>query len=158
MSRLRANLLLLAAVAVGLGQTGTPLANPEVRRLGEGLRCMCGCSYTITSCNMLNCHWVEPARRKLAAMVDKGMSDAAIYEEFVRENGRVILTKPPSDGFNAVGWVMPYAALAAGLAAIAWFLKRLMRPAAIGPPVDIDSEEYARYRERIEKDLSGLDS
>ena len=85
---------------------------PDVRRVGETLRCMCGCSYTVTSCNMLNCSGAEPARAKLLELVRKGLSDEAIREEFVKIHGRVVLIKPPSDGFNLVGWMMPFAATA----------------------------------------------
>lgn len=156
----RNSLVLFALVAVSLAQTGgsTPLTNADVRRVGETLRCMCGCSYTVTSCNMLNCSGAEPARAKLLELVQKGLSDDEVRAEFVKTYGRVVLTKPPSDGFNLVGWVMPFAATGMGLALIIWLISRLYRraPAAASGPA-VETDELTRYREQIEKDLSKLD-
>ncbi len=160
MRQWRSSLVLFALVAVSLAQTGgsTPLTNAGVRRVGETLRCMCGCSYTVTSCNMLNCSGAEPARAKLLELVQKGLSDDEIRAEFVKTYGRVVLTKPPSDGFNLVGWVMPFAATGVGLALIIWLISRLYRrvPADAGVPL-VETGDLKRYREQIEKDLSKLD-
>jgi cytochrome c-type biogenesis protein CcmH/NrfF len=67
-----------------------PLTNADVRRVGETLRCMCGCSYTVTSCNMLNCSGVEQARAMLLELVRKGLSDDEIRAEFVKIHGPVV--------------------------------------------------------------------
>lgn len=159
MRRWRSSLLLLALAAASLAQSGsTPLTNAAVRRVGETLRCMCGCSYTVTSCNMLNCSGAEPARARLLELVNKGMSDEEIRAEFVKTYGRVVLTKPPSDGFNLVGWVMPFAATGAGFALVFWLIRRLYLPRpAQAAGAAVESGELTRYREQIEKDLSKLD-
>jgi cytochrome c-type biogenesis protein CcmH len=159
MHRLRNSFLLLALVAASLAQTGTtPLANADVRRIGEKLRCMCGgCNYTVTSCNMLRCHGVEPMREKLLALVEKGMKENAILDEFAKEYGRIVLMSPPSDGFNLLAWVMPFVAIAAGLAAVWWFIQRFRKPLAVPVP-QADQATLARYQDRIEKDLAKLDS
>ena len=158
MLRLRNSLLLVALVAVSLAQTGTtPLANADVRRIGEKLRCMCGaCNYTVTSCNMLHCHGAEPMREKLLAMVEKGMSEDAILDAFAGEYGRIVLMQPPSDGFNLLAWVMPFVAIVAGLAVIWWFIQRFRKPLAV-PVAYADQATLARYQDQIEKDLSKLD-
>ena len=59
------------------------LENPRVRQLGDQLACLCGCGSSVTSCNMLHCHFSDPARQKLLAMVKAGMSDSAIFAAFV---------------------------------------------------------------------------
>jgi len=159
MRQWRSSLVLFALVAASLAQTGsTPLTNADVRRVGETVRCMCGCSYTVTSCNMLNCSGVEPARAKLLELVQKGLSDDDVRGEFVKIYGRVVLTKPPSDGFNLVGWLMPFAVTGAGLALVIWLISHLYRrtPAVDAGP-GLESDELKRYREQIEKDLSKLD-
>lgn len=160
MRQWKSSLILFALVAGCLAQTGGgPLTNPDVRRVGETLRCMCGCSYTVTSCNMLNCSGAEPARAKLLELVQKGLSDDAIREEFVKQYGRVVLTKPPSDGFNLVGWIMPFAAAGAGLALVFWLISHLYRraPAVAGAGPEVESDQMKRYRDQIEKDLAKLD-
>jgi cytochrome c-type biogenesis protein CcmH/NrfF len=154
--RLKISLLIIAAAALMLGQGGTPLENARVRHLGDQLACLCGCGSSVTSCNMLHCHFSEPAREKLLTMVNAGMSDSAIFDAFVKENGRRVLLKPPAEGFNLVGWVMPFVALALGLAIVWWFIQRFRRPLAAAGPAP-DSALLARYQERIDKDLENLD-
>jgi cytochrome c-type biogenesis protein CcmH/NrfF len=156
MRRLKNSLLYLALAATCLAQGTTPLTNPKVRRIGEGLRCMCGgCNYTLTDCNMLSCSGAEYGRAKLGALVAKGMSEAAIKAEFVKEFGPVVLTKPPTQGFFLLGWIMPFVAILIGLLAIWWFVKRFLAKPVTAPAVD--PEILSRYRERIEKDLAKLD-
>lgn len=147
----------LALAVISLAQTGTPLANPEVRRLGDMLVCLCGCQSTVTSCNMLHCHFSDPAREKLLTMVNSRMSDQQILDTFVAENGLQILNKPPSEGFNLLGWVMPFVMLAAGLVFLWWIIQRFRRPAPAAPVPEFDAATLARYEERAEEEIEKLD-
>jgi cytochrome c-type biogenesis protein CcmH len=152
--QLRSSLLALALAALMLGQGGTPLENPRVRRLGDQLACLCGCGSSITSCNMLHCHFSEPARKKLLSLVNAGESDSNILAAFVLEYGQQVLLKPPSEGFNLLGWLMPFIAIAAGLALVWWLIRRFRRPlAAVAGP-----EPDPALMAQIEKDLDNLDS
>ncbi|MEK7405201.1 MAG: cytochrome c-type biogenesis protein CcmH [Acidobacteriota bacterium] len=157
MPRLRSSLLALALGLAGLLQGASPLANPHVRRLGEELKCLCGCGSTITSCNMLHCHFSDPAREKLLSMVNTGMSDADIMAAFVKEHGTLVLLKPPAEGFNLMGWIMPFAALAAGLCFTWWIMQRFRRKPASAMGPDQNGAVLARYQQRIDKDLENLD-
>ena len=151
--RLRTSLLILAAAALLLGQGGSPLENARVRRLGDQLVCLCGCGSSVTSCNMLRCEFSGPARQKLLSMVNAGASDSEILASFVREYGQRILLKPPSEGFNLLGWLMPFIAIAAGLAFMWWVVQRFRRPLAVAGP-----EPDPAMLARVEKDLEDLDS
>ena len=157
MRRLRNSLLVLAAAVLCLAQGENPLLNERVRRLGEQLGCQCGCGSSVTSCNMLECHSSGPIRKQLLAMVNAGRSDGDIMSAIVTEFGQKILLKPPAEGFNVVGWLMPFAAILAGLAFVWLVIQRFRRPLAVasGPP--IDDATLDRYRQRIEKDLEKLD-
>jgi cytochrome c-type biogenesis protein CcmH/NrfF len=145
-------------VMAAVGQQGTPLANPEVRRIGQKLGCQCGCQASLTECNMMNCHFADPARMELLQRVLAGDSEPAIINAFVERYGKVILRQPPEQGFFLLSWIMPLAGAIAGLAFVWWFIQRMRRPAAATPQAEISSEAYDRYRERIEKDLEKLDS
>jgi len=134
-----------------LGQGGTPLENPRVRQLGDQLACLCGCGSSVTSCNMLHCHFSDPARQKLLAMVKAGMSDQAIFAAFVKDYGPQVLLKPPAEGFNLLGWIMPFVAIAIGLAAVWWFIQRFRKPLPAGPEPD------AVTLARVEKDLENFE-
>ncbi len=159
MLRWKSSLLLLVLLAANLAQSGTPLANADVRRIGNRLGCQCGCQASLTECNMINCHFADPAREELLRRVLAGESEPAIINAFVERYGNVILRQPPEQGFFLLSWIMPVIGIAAGLAFIGWFIRRTRRPAAsaAGPGIGLDSEEYERYRDRIEKDLSKLD-
>src|SRR5271157_4585605 len=127
MRRLKSSLLILALAALCLAQSTTPLANARVRRLGDQLMCLCGCGATITSCNMLGCSHSKPARERLLAMVNAGQSDSAILATFVQENGVEILAKPPAQGFNLLGYVVPFIGIALGLAFVWVVIKRFRK-------------------------------
>ncbi|HBY62099.1 MAG TPA: hypothetical protein DEH78_19945 [Solibacterales bacterium] len=161
MRRWKSRVLLLILTLASLAQSSTPLLNPEVRRLGNKLRCQCGCEASVTECNMINCHSADPLRAELLKMVEAGQSEASILAAMVERHGKIILRQPPTQGFFLLGWVMPFAAAAAGLAFLWWFLRRKSKPAAAAaetaPDLEIDDPELARYRERIEKDLAKLD-
>src|SRR5271157_5527209 len=130
MRRLKSSLLILALAALCLAQSTTPLANARVRRLGDQLMCLCGCGATVTSCNMLGCSHAKPAREKLLAMVNAGMSDSDILDSFVKDYGLQILAKPPAQGFNLLGYVVPFVGIALGLAFVWWVMKRFRKPLA----------------------------
>jgi cytochrome c-type biogenesis protein CcmH/NrfF len=156
MPKYKARLTLTLLLAATLIQGVTPLANPEVRRIGEMLRCMCGsCNYTLTSCNMMSCHGAAEGRPMLLAMVEKGLTEQQILDEFVKKYGTSVLTKPPAEGFNLVGWIMPGIAIGAGLMFIYWFIQRMRKPAA--PLPELDPQLMARYQDSIEKDLAKLE-
>jgi cytochrome c-type biogenesis protein CcmH len=135
-----------------LAQGGSPLENARVRRLGDQLVCLCGCGSSVTSCNMLHCEFSDPARQKLLRMVNAGASDSEILASFVREYGQRILLKPPSEGFNLLGWLMPFIAIAAGLTFVWWVIQRFRKPLPV-TALEPDPAMLAR----VEKDLENLD-
>ncbi|MGD0014924.1 MAG: cytochrome c-type biogenesis protein [Bryobacteraceae bacterium] len=158
MRRLKSSVLVIVLAALCAAQGMNPLTNERVRRLGDQLQCLCGCGSSITSCNMLQCHFAGPARVKLLEMVNAGLSDQAILDAFVKAYGPRILLKPPAEGFNLLGWVMPFIGILVGLALVWYVIRRFRRPAALAAGPEMDAATLARYQERIEKDLEKLDS
>ena len=157
MFRLKSSLLILLLSAISLTQAATEVLSPEVRRVGERLACKCGCGNTVASCQMLHCHYSDPAREKIISMVKAGKSDDVIVKSFVDQEGLSALATPPAEGFNLLAWVMPWIAVAIGLAAIAWFIKRYRPKAAVETAPPVDEEMLARYRDRIDKDMAKLE-
>lgn len=155
-SRLLAPFVLGAAVMYG----AVPLTNDRVRKLGQSLKCKCGCSASITDCNMINCHFSDPVRLKLLAMIDAGdKSDKEIIDAIAAEYGRDILLNPPTEGFYALSWTMPYIGLAAGAGVVWLVLKKSlgMRTSESKASPQASSAELDRYRDRIDKDLSDME-
>ena len=155
----RGRVLLTALLAFSLAHGATPLTNQRVRQLGEMLHCMCGCNSSVTSCNMINCHFADPVRHRLLTLVEQGAEDKDIFAEMEKTYGKAILRQPPSEGFYLMSWVMPFAGLAAGLTLILLLIRYYFgrRLATAGAGVEENSPELAKYKERIEKDLADLD-
>jgi cytochrome c-type biogenesis protein CcmH/NrfF len=150
----KSKLLLFAVSSMLLAQTSSRSMEGDMRRVGTRLACLCGCTHTVGTCDMFECGFSKPAKQRIMDMQQAGMTDQAIIDVFVKENGQRILRAAPSQW----GRLVPYLALMPGLLMIYWFVRRYYRkPAtAAGPPV-IDDPDYARYREQIEKDLARLD-
>jgi len=156
MRRFRTGILILAAAAASLAQTGS-LASlmPAVKRVGARLACLCGaCTNSVADCPMLECHYAGPARARIAKMLGEGLTDDQIVDTFVKEQGLRALVVPPAQGFNLLAWVMPFVAIALGLWLIWMFIRRFGKPATVA---ELDPQLLERYRERIEKDLSKLE-
>jgi cytochrome c-type biogenesis protein CcmH len=132
---------------------------PEIRRVGDKLACKCGsCNNTIATCQMLQCHYSEPAREKIAKMQASGSTDQQVIDSFVQEQGLAALAVPPAAGFNLLGWIMPFIGVSVGLAAILFWIARhgKWQPAGTSPAAAVPTID-PRYRERIERETADLD-
>lgn len=164
-SRLRTIGLMLLLAGVCIPQNSTTLVTPEIRRVGDRLACKCGsCNNTVATCQMLQCHYSSPAREKIAGMQKDGQSDQAIVDTFVKDVGLAALAAPPAEGFHLLGYLMPFAAILLGFAAILVYFKRFRKrePAvalpggpAAGPPAGPPMDE--RYRRRIEAEMAEME-
>lgn len=166
MRRWRSSLLLaVVAVAAFAQQPGAMVTadahkSAVVRRVGERLKCLCGCPMTVASCDMPGCGHALPARDRIIAMAAKGTSDDDIIASFVKEEGVRALAAPPVQGFYSLGYAMPALAVVFGLFAIAMFVRKFShRPLAVagGAPVAASPDVLGRYRDRIERETSDLD-
>lgn len=153
------------ALLLGLGlaaqtvTTGDP-THVRLREIGEKLKCQCegpgGCAYTVGSCNMLHCPFREEINAQVRPYLQAGLSDAVIIDKLKAKYGVMILAAPPAQGFNLLGWLMPFLALVVGLIVIRYVLVRWRRPkpaaaaAGAGPLVE-------KYRDEMEKELSDLE-
>lgn len=152
--------LLAFALAVGAfaQQGGSPLSNPQVRHIGEKLKCLCGCKATVTGCDMMGCHFADPARHKIAKLINGGSDEQTILASFVKDNGLQVLMAPPRGGFFEVGWNMGIATLIIG-AVIVYFAmrRRLARPAPASASAAVPDPLLERYRDHIEKEMAKLE-
>jgi cytochrome c-type biogenesis protein CcmH len=156
MQKLKSSVLLLLLAAVCLPKSATKLVTPEIRRVGDRLACKCGvCNNTVATCQMLECHYSSPAREKIAEMQKAGLGDQQIVDSFVQERGIAALASPPAEGFNLLGWIMPFIVLGIGFGAIAIWMKHFRRPAPAFPPLDKLADES--YRKRVEQETADID-
>jgi len=155
MRRLKSSVWLAVLAVAALAQTASEKPSVDVRRVGAHLACKCGCTDSVASCAMLECHFSKPAKEKIAQMQSVGMSDDQIVQSFVREYGAAIYLAPP----NAFGWIIPYSMVAVGLFIIYLFIKKYRKPKPMADlgTVEIDDPALEKYKDQIEKDLANLD-
>ena len=152
---MRRLVLAIVLTFAALAQTASEKPSVDVRRVGAHLACKCGCTDSVASCAMLECHFSKPAKEKIAQMQSVGMSDDQIVQSFVREYGAAIYLAPP----NAWGWIIPYSMVAVGLFVIYLFIKKYRKPKPLVElgPLEIEDPELAKYKDQIEKDLANLE-
>ena len=154
----------VACVALTLGaqtvSTGNQLEK-QVRHVGEKLKCFCGqnggsCSYTVGSCNMLNCHFREEVNAQIRPMVQAGADDNTILAKLKEKYGTMILGAPPAEGFNVLGWIMPFLAMLVGLVAIRFTVVRWRRLKPTPAPA-VGAPAMEKFRDEIDKELADLE-
>jgi len=152
---MRRLVLAIVLTIAALAQTASEKPSVDVRRVGAHLACKCGCTDSVASCAMLECHFSKPAKEKIAQMQSVGMTDDQIVQSFVREYGAAIYLAPP----NAWGWIIPYSMVAVGLFVIYLFIKKYRKPKPLVElgPLEIEDPELAKYKDQIEKDLANLE-
>ncbi len=157
--RWRIKLLLLIALALSALAQTPQVESSDVKRVGGHIACQCGSCKETVNCpmSMSGCGFCAPAKAKILKMQKSGMSDQSIIDSYVKEYGPGIYRGDPSSFY----WIVPYSALLLGVAAIFWFVRRYYHHAAPAVPVAAGNapvdENYARYRDTIEKDLAKLD-
>ena len=93
--------------------------------LGHRMMCTCGCGQVLLECNHVGCQSSEKMRNQLLAALDKGgnNNDDLILQGFVQEYGPTVIAAPTTTGFNRVAWVMPFVALALGIAFVVYVVR-----------------------------------
>ena len=106
-------------------------AGDEARfnKLGHRMMCTCGCGQILLECNHVGCQSSDKMRNQLLAVLARGggggddgsrgigaESDDLILQGFVQEYGPTVIAAPTATGFNRVAWIMPFVALALGMA------------------------------------------
>lgn len=153
----RAALLWLAAFLLALSP-GLALAQESeqtARAIARELQCpVCQNLSVADSSSQLAQQMRELIQRKIEA----GESREAILAYFVERYGEGILLDPPKRGFNLLIWAGPPLALALGGAVVATALARWRRASPMVPvPPALDPDETVRYRERLRRDLAGIE-
>jgi cytochrome c-type biogenesis protein CcmH/NrfF len=134
-------------------QDPTSYLTPDVLRVGSRLACRCaGCRNTVGDCPMLHCGSSDPIRRRIFEMQKQGMSDDAIVNTFVKEEGIVALATPPTHGLGPIiTWMGPGIALLLGFLVYSWYVRRnRQQPATLMP---VDQAVLDRFKAQIDREL-----
>ena len=127
--------------------------------IGHRMMCTCGCGQILLECNHVGCKSSDKMRNELLAAMEKGGdSDDLILQGFVQEYGPTVIAAPTTTGFNRVAWIMPFVALALGIAFVVFVVRAWKnRPApalADGITIPRGAElDVLREKARKETDL-----
>ncbi len=100
----------------------------------------------------------DQIREEVRGLAAKGATETEILDLFVDKYGERILAAPRPQGFNLAAYFMPVVALAAGLFAIGFILRRLRRSIvepSIGPPNGANAKQL---KARFEDELAQFDA
>jgi cytochrome c-type biogenesis protein CcmH len=95
-------------------------------------------------------------RARLKKMTDSGVSDTAILNTIVKEQGVVALASPPATGWGLLTWIMPGVALIIGFFIYSWWVRRNKQQ---GPETVSESDRALldRFRDQIQSELDEPD-
>lgn len=129
--------------------------------LEHKLRCMCGCNLDVFTCRTtdFSCQVSPAMHRDVMALVAGGYGAQEIIDAFQQVYGERVLMAPRKEGFNLVGYFMPFVALGGGAALIVAILRRWHRPAEQGAsvqqlPVEASPDELAKLEDLVRRDDS----
>jgi len=148
---LAAVIVLAATTLHASGQTAKPVSEDVVHEVAVQLRCVvCQNLSVADSPSEMASQMRAIIRERLAA----GESPAEVQRYFVERYGEWILLAPPRRGFNLLVWLLPLAAVLAGLAAAALLIRRWTRRARTAPtsPVAVDAAMSERIRRELERE------
>jgi cytochrome c-type biogenesis protein CcmH len=149
--RLAGFLFLLAALAAGPVMSAS---TEDVDRVGEQLVCYCGCSgLTVEACT---CGTADTIREEIHGQLDSGLSTDEVVALWVEERGEQILAVPTREGFNLVGWFLPFVATLLGLAAASLVVFRWRRNESDITPTTMSADLDAEYLDRVKQDVEQL--
>lgn len=144
-------LLLAAALSAASATAAATVDERTVHEIASQLRCVVCQSLSVADSPSETAHQMRGIiRERLAA----GETPEQVKAYFVDKYGLWILLSPPRQGFSLLVWVVPFAALAAGLVVVAVLVRRWTRPrSAEAPPAGVDDA----MRARIAREVGELD-
>lgn len=153
---------LVALAVTALAGAGDPTS--RFNELGHQLMCICGCNQILLECNHVGCPDSDGMRNELMAAVERGESDSLVQQAFVQKYGPTVLAAPTTTGFDRTAWIMPFAVLGIGAAAVVLIIRgwknRPPSPPVGGPPSSgatprgpsSRGNELERFREQVREE------
>jgi len=144
--------LLVVAVFTFLGVGDE---DARFRDIGHHLMCVCSCGQVLLECNHVGCQYSDRMRGELAAALDRGDNDDLTIQSFVQKYGPTVVAAPSTSGFGRVAWIMPFAALLAGMAGLVLIVRSWRSrptPALADGIQPLQGPELERFREQADKE------
>ena len=153
-------LQLLVLCLAGLTMLGASDPSTRFDRLGHQLMCTCGCGEILLECNHVGCPVSGPMITELHNQLATTLPNKGVLDWFSDKYGPIVLAAPVRGGFDNVAWIMPFAVLALGFAAVFYFARLwkerhaatvLPQPGATRGFPDVHNSEM---RDRIRRDTT----
>jgi cytochrome c-type biogenesis protein CcmH len=138
-----------------------------VQAIEHKIKCTCGCGLDVFTCRTTDftCTTSPAMHRAVLARLDSAMTAEQVVSAFEGQYGQSILMQPPRRGFNWAAYVMPFAALVAGLALLSWLMRRWVRSPrpgyrAVGetPAADLGTPSADAELQRLQRELEGFEA
>ena len=149
----RLSLLLVWSACSGLWAQEVGLTDEEkVARITGYLVCQCGCAtQMVRSCA---CPTAIEVTQEVRKLVKEGTSEEAVFALYEEKYGPQVLGAPKLEGFNIVGWILPFVAAGFGIIVVVTMAKRLK-------PTQSESQEATgkpavfneKYRKMLDQEL-----
>lgn len=137
----------------------TPSMTVEERdALEHRIRCQCGCTLDVFTCRTTDftCQVSPAMHRDVLSLVAGGYDADEIIAAFEGTYGERVLMAPKPEGFNWVGYLLPFGAIGAGAVALFALLRRWRgespAPAPAGTAVDATPAELAELEAALRRD------
>ena len=129
-----------------------PLGETSLR-LERQLRCNCGCMLDVHSCQyQMQCGTSPQWSERIQRLLEEGESEEAILAGFTADFGPNVLMTLPTEGFNWVGYLLPWMAILAAAAGVVVFLRRRVATVGTKPePSSMTLEEWDRIQEELRR-------
>ena len=135
------------------------MTDQERDDLEHRIKCQCGCVLDVFTCRTtdFSCGVSPAMHRDVISLVNGGYNAAEIMTAFQSVYGERVLMAPLKQGFNWVGYIMPFAAIIGGGGIVAGLIRKWGNkqgapvPAAVGT-VDATPDELRALNEAMRDD------
>lgn len=129
----------------------------DLLRIERMIRCTCGCNLDSHTCQyQMQCGESPVFTQRILAALEADESEEVILAGFVADFGTDIISSPPMEGFNWVGYVMPWVAVAISGILIGFFVRGNVARGRERAPV-VDSDVSDTDWERLRKEMKALE-
>ena len=150
------HIALLCVLAVPMLGAGAPSSRFDI--LGHKLMCVCGCGQVLLECKHVGCPDSDREITELRNEIATGLPDDRVLNWFVTKYGPTVLAAPLRGGFDIVAWIVPFAVLFAGLAAVAVLIRHWRRRQLLNRASAANSEASSpvdqSVRDRIRRETA----
>lgn len=144
-------LLALISFPAVVAQSGTEV----LESAKSDLMCVCGCPHQLGQCGD-ECGVAPRLIGEIQTLLNEGAGQQEVYSEFEARYGAMVYAAPKAEGFNLIGWLLPFVGLTFG-AVLVWGVVRKLKVDAESPVGSSDApvgEIDEKYRQMLQKELT----